>query len=336
MKRQLVAAVCAAAVTGLFTTLPARAETVLRIDSWASPNHSMNDQALPNFIKMLEKASNGRITGKVSYPPKTNPATMFDRVSNGIADVVWGFHGYTPGRFVLTQAIEIPGTGGNAEDRSRAYWNIHEKHFAKANEHDGVKLLALFTHGEGAIHTKDKITTVDQINGLKIRLGGGVMGQVGKDLGVVPVSAPATKVYEFLSQGVADGVFFPVESIKSFKIEGLVKHTLRVPGGLYYGSFFLAMHQGTYDKLSAADKQAIDSIVGADLSAMIGKTWDVADAEGIAHIKASGGEVRMAEAELSSAIASKTLHIEREWIAAANAKGVDGAAVMDMLRKAVQ
>ena len=58
---------------------------------------------------------------------------------------------------------------------------------------------------------------------MKIRVGGGVGGAVGKALGVIGILAPAPKVYEILSRGVADGIFMPMETKKSFKLKEVVR-----------------------------------------------------------------------------------------------------------------
>jgi TRAP-type mannitol/chloroaromatic compound transport system substrate-binding protein len=42
------------------------------------------------------------------------PGTM-DAVKNGLADISFTVHGYTPGRFVLTQMAEVPFLGDKAE-----------------------------------------------------------------------------------------------------------------------------------------------------------------------------------------------------------------------------
>ena len=56
-----------------------------------------------------------------------------------------------------------------------------------------------------------------------VGIGGGVVADVAKSLGVTPIMASATKNYEMLSNGVADGTFLPMESIKSFKLTKLLK-----------------------------------------------------------------------------------------------------------------
>ena len=323
------AAVCAA---GAF---PATGAETLRIDSWVSPKHQQNSVVLPTWAKNLEQASGGRLTAKVSFPPRVHPKTMFDRAKSGVADVTWSFHGYTPGRFTLTKIVELPGLDASAYEATVAYWRIHQRHLAKANEHAGVKLLAVFSHGPGIIQTKTKITSLDQLKDLKIRVGGGVGGQVGKALGVVGILAPAPKVYEILSQGVADGIFMPMETKKSFNLKEVVPFNLIVPGGLYYGSFFVAMNPAKYNSLSREDRAAVDKVSGEALTQVIGRAWAKGDDEGLAAAKAAGNDIRVAEPDLAKAFKARFAAIERGWIEEANAKGVDAAAALADLRAEV-
>ena len=70
--------------------------------------------------------------------------------------------------------IELPGYEGNAEAASVAYWHAHEKFLASANEHKGVKLVALMTHGPGVLHSDTKVSSLADISGMKLRLGSGI------------------------------------------------------------------------------------------------------------------------------------------------------------------
>lgn len=317
-------------------TAGAQAETVLRIDSWISPKHQQNATVLPTWAKNVEKATNGRVKAKISYPPRTHPKTMFDRAKTGVADVTWSFHGYTPGRFLLTQIVELPGLDATAYEATVAYQRIHAKYLAKAGEHKGVKLLTVFTHGPGIIHTKKRITSVDQFKGMKVRTPGGVGGLVSQALGVVPVPAPATKVYELLAQGVADGIVMPVETKKSLKLKEVVPYSLVYPGGLYMGSFFMAMNPARYKKLSKADRAAIDSVSGEALAQVTGRAWAKADEIGLADAKASGNTIETASPALAGAIKAKIANIESDWIKKASAKGVDAKAALAALRAEVR
>ena len=251
----------AASALALSTAGSWAADVTLTISSWAPPTHGINAMLWPSLIEELEAATDGRVTAEIKYGLAPPPA-QFDLVLDGAADLTWIFHGYTPGRFVATKMVELPGYEGNAEAASVAYWRAHEKFLAGANEHRGVKLVGLMTHGVGVLHSNTKIGSLGDISGMKLRLGGGVSGDVGAALGATGIRVPAPKVYETLASNAADGVMMPMEGKASFKLFEVAKHTYTVPGGFYRGSFALIMNEDTYNGLSDADRAAVDTVFG--------------------------------------------------------------------------
>ena len=107
-------------------------EHKLTISSWAPPTHGINAIMWPNLIKMIEEATDGKVTAELKLGLAPPPAQM-DLVLDGAADMSFIFHGYQAGRFVATKLIELPGYEGNAEAASVAYWNVYEDHLAAAN-----------------------------------------------------------------------------------------------------------------------------------------------------------------------------------------------------------
>lgn len=258
----------------------ANAKTMLTISSWAPPTHGMNAIMWPKFIEMLEKATEGRVTAQIKYKLGSPPA-QFDLVQDGVADLSWIFHGYNPGRFVATKLIELPGYTGSAEAASATYWRVYEKFLAKANEHRGIKLVALNTHGPGVLHSATYVNSLKQISGMKLRLGGGVSGDVGAALGATGIRVPAPKVYETLASKAADGVMMPFEGKKGFKLTEVAQHTYEMPGGGFYrGSFAMIMNQDRFDSLSAKDQKALGPKFSLAVSTMVGSVWDQIDAAG--------------------------------------------------------
>lgn len=311
----------------------ASAETTLNLSSWLPPSHPIVADMIVPWTQEVEKATGGNVKIKILPKPLGKPPAHFDIAKDGLADVSYGVHGYQPGRFVMTKAVEMPFLGDSATATSVAYWRIHEKHFAQFNEHRGVKLLGLFTHGPGHIFNSARpVEKLADLDGLKIRVGGGVVNDVAKSIGATALLKPAPQSYELMSAGVADGVFFPQESIKSFKLTGLVKHGTLIPGGLYNTSFFLVMNPRTFDKLSAEDQAAIMSVSGENFSRIAGKGWDDADGVGHAAMEESGIALINASDELVAEIKDKTGAVEAAWVDAVKEKGLDGAAVMSDLR----
>jgi TRAP-type C4-dicarboxylate transport system substrate-binding protein len=170
----------------------ASAEKVMRVGSWLPPKHTMNKDVLPTWGKWISEATEGRVTLKIEYPGG-HPKAMLGNVQDGVFDAAWTFHGYFPGRFKLTKIVELPGLGAGAEAASVAHWRINKKYLHKAGEHKGIILGALFTHGPGQIHLREPIASLKEMDGKKIRIGGGVQTDIANRMGVKGVAAPGSK-----------------------------------------------------------------------------------------------------------------------------------------------
>src|SRR5436305_5387956 len=177
---------------------------------------------------------------------------------------------------------ELPGAGETALVNSVAYSRMHWKYFDKVGEYKGVKLLAVFTHGPGQMFTKRPIASINDVQGLKIRTGGGVAEAVAKALGASAFVKPAPESYELLKGGVADGVFFPMESIISFKLDTVLEQATLFPGGMYSSSFGFFMNEDKWNKLPTQDQEALEKISGEWIARHAGRSWGEAERDGLA------------------------------------------------------
>ena len=316
---------------GLFLVAPTLfAQEVLNISSWAPPTHHMNAVVWPTWGKWVEEATEGRVTTKIEYK-LASPLKQFELVRDGVADAAWIFHGYNT-RYVATQAVEMPNLGTSAEAASVAYWRVHQKYLAKADEHRGVTLIGLTSHGPAVIQTKSALKGLGDLSGQKIRVPGGVGSLVGKALGVTAVKLPAPKVYEALSSGVADGIFMPMETQKSFRLKEVVPFVTIMPGGLYYGSFAFIMNSDFLAGLSEKDRAAVMSVSGEQLSKLSGQQWDAADTAGLAAAKEAGTTITTASADIHKKYLAIMAPVEAGWLERANKAGIDGKAALEELR----
>lgn len=279
MKTMLKAAIIAGAA--LFAGQAANAET-LTLANWLPPSHPLVADVMVPFAENIKAATDGRVTVNMLPAPLGPPPAQYDLAVNGVADITFGVQGYTPGRFRTTNLAEIPFWGDTAEVTSIAYWRTWDALLKDAGEYDDVHVLGVFTHGPGQAFMKGKdLSSLDALNGAKIRVGGGIVHEIATALGAVPVEGPSSQTYELLSQGVADGIMFPYESVNFFGLTDLVDQALVVPGGLYNTSFFVVMNKAKWDSLSDEDQAAINSVSGEALAQLAGKAWDAADAAGL-------------------------------------------------------
>jgi TRAP-type C4-dicarboxylate transport system substrate-binding protein len=201
------------------------------------------------------------------------------------------------------------------------------KHPQFAQEHQGVHVLAFFTHGPGIVfNTKRPVTKLEDLQGLKWRVGGGMVNEISKTLGMNVTLKPAPDSYELLSGGVMDGTLFPAESIESFKIDKVIKYATTFPGGLYNTSFVFMMNPATYAKLGPAEKKAVDDASGEVAARIVGRNWDKVDRRAYALMQANNVQVTKADAKLVSDVRAKTSALEQRWVKDAEAKGLKDAA----------
>ena len=324
---RLLAALAGTFVLALAAPI-ASAQTNLTMSSWVGPNHLLTRDILVVWAASVETATNGRVKLQMLLKhPSAAPGT-FDSVRDGLVDVSYVTASYTPARHPLPLLAELPGAGATGEINSVAYSRIHWKYLNQANEYKGVKLLGVWTHGPGQMFTvKKQVTSVADLAGMKIRSGGGISEAAAKALGASPLVKPAPESYELLSSGVADGTFFPSESIKSFGLDKVVKYATYFPGGFYSSSFGFFMNQEKWDKLPKQDQDAILAVSGEVLARLAGKAWDAADKIAFDAMKTVNVEVTEASPAFVADVKKRTEPLAQDWIKSANAKGVDGAKV---------
>jgi len=327
-------ALAASAAAALFSAGSLHAaDYTLTISSWTPPSHGINAIMWPELTKMIEEATDGKVTTELKLGLAPPPAQM-DLVLDGAADMTFIFHGYQAGRFTATKMIELPGYEGNAEAASVAYWRTHEKFFADANEHKGVRLIALHTHGPAQVQSNTPVTSLDQISGLKLRVPGGVGSDVGAALGATGIKVPAPKVYETLASNAADGVVMPLEGRKGFKLTEVAKNVFEVPGGLYRGSFATLVSEEALAKLPEDLRKALEEkVFGEPASRSAGAMWDKIDTIGReATEAASDNAINPASDADMAAYAKIADGIVEAVLAEVSAKGIDAAGAHQMIK----
>ena len=314
------------------TSVSALAQDVtLRLHQFLPPQGTIPAKAITPWIKKIETESNGRIKIQMFSAMQLGgtPPQLFDQARDGVADITWTVLGYPPGRFMKTEVFELPFlTGLSSEASSKA---LHEYVTKNAmDEFSSVKLITLHTHGPGLLHTKQPVTGLESLRGMKIRGGTRIVNNMLVKLGATPVGMPVPAVTDALTKGVLDGTTIPWEVGPSLKVNELVKnHTTFAGGnGLYVTTFALSMNKATYDKLPADLKKVIDNNSGIETAAFFGRAMDEGDKVG-REIALKGGnkitELDVAEVQRWKRTAAS---VETDWVNEVKGKGIDGARLL--------
>ncbi len=312
----------------------ASADTVtLRMANWLPTVHHLYKSLLA-WNAEVERASGGSLKIVLDQAPLAKPPGQYDLAKKGVADLAYHVLAYTPGRFDVARGSELPFLSPSAEVGSQAIWNWHARNVGD-KEFNDVKLVMLWLHCPGLVHTKKEIKTLEDLVGVKLRVGGGGVA-MSKALGAVPVAMSATKAHESLQRGTTDGALFPWEAIFGFKLTKLVKYHLEIPGGLYATPFALVMNKAKYESLSPAHRALLDEMGGDFGARFIGKRWDEADNLGRDTARKNGNVVATIEAGELARWKEKIAFMDAEWIAKVNAKGYDGEALLEDLRQTMK
>ena len=113
---RIFSSIIGAAVFALFSAnASAQQKFEMKLSYFVGDQHAMS-QWLIKWSEQLEKGSGGRITVKRFPASQMGPvAQEYDFARTGRSDVSWFLHGSTPGRFPLTELINLPFMVGSSE-----------------------------------------------------------------------------------------------------------------------------------------------------------------------------------------------------------------------------
>lgn len=302
------------------------ADVTLRFHQMLPPQATIPSKAIMPWIAKVEKESGGRI--KVQHFPTMQlggkPPELFDQAKNGVVDIIWTVLGYTPGRFPKSEVFELPFTSGLAEPTSRAFQEYVEKN--AMDEYKDVKLIAVHVHGPGLIHSKDPVTRLEDLKGMKVRGGSRVINIMLEQLGAVPVGMPVPAVGESLSKGVISATTIPWEVVPALKVQQIVKNHTGFAGaqGLYTQTFAVAMNKAAYDKLPGDLKKVIDANSGIETAALFGRAMDEGDKVGLSLAQKAGNKIQMLDSVETQTWRRTASSVRGVWYKEVSGKGIDG------------
>ncbi len=332
MKGTISALLLGAIALSLPSSAGAQQKFEMKIGHFTPAPHPMSVW-LQQWADKLEKDSGGRIAPKMFPGAQLGPPPIYyDAARTGQLEVAWFLSGGTPGRFPLTEMINLPYLVGSAEIGTKVLNDRELRSKYLDAEHKGVKLLILFTHQPGQIHTTKKaIRTTEDMKGLRLRFSSPTIRDFVAALGGTPVGVAPTEITEQLQKGTLDGTFIDYGGAGiAFKMGGTVKYVTEMYS--YVASFGLAMNPAFYDKLPADLKKLVDdSFVGVEKA--IGEGWDSIDGPGKKALVDGGAEPIRLSKEEDARFRKIGEQVAEAKIKELEGKGLPARAVYNMMRE---
>lgn len=196
------------------------------------------------FVDLLKKLSNNRINIKLHASGQLAPATqVLDMVNKGTVQVGSDWPSYWSG---MNTAFDLLGS----QAMGLSQWDyllwmdqaggreLYDEMYGKFNT---VYFPTSISAMESGIRTNKPINSLEDFNGMTIRMAGLIQSQLAQAVGATPVTLATTEVYEALQRGVVDGAEYSVPAAdEMLNIQDVTKYWL-TPGFHQTSSVYGAM-----------------------------------------------------------------------------------------------
>lgn len=314
----------------------------LKVTHWLPPVHQ-GHKWMVAWGEKLGKMSGDRIKVSVLAAGQMGPPQrQFGLASTGVADIGYFLPGFTPGRFPVTDLLQLPflfNKDGSlqkplstAEASVVATSTIGELN--KQKEYEGTKILFIIASPSGSLFMGDKaVNKPDDLKGLRVRHNGPVGAAQLAAWGASPVAVPPAEVSDAMSKGVIDGMIFNYEGGRAFQIGNAVKNVTEL--NWMATCFVLVMNQAKYDSLPADLRKMIDESTGVAAARELGGLYDTAEAGGRDYITKAGAKIIQPDAAAFKAFHDALTATQANMLKDVDGKGLPASAYYKRVRELV-
>jgi TRAP-type C4-dicarboxylate transport system substrate-binding protein len=282
------------------------------------------------WIKKVEEATGGRV--KMTFYPGAvlgPPMEAYEMIKEGAVDMGCVIPGFFPGRFPLTNVVQLPFLGlPSAEVGSRIFWELYEKIPEFKGDYPDVKVLNLYTDAPTPIGTKKPVRVAEDIQGMKIRSLAGAPTEMLKELKASPTLMPPGEIYTSMDRGVIDGWMISWEACGGHRLYEVTDYW--TTAYMYQPALVFLMNLNSWKRLPSDIQKIIDEHAGAAGSLFFGREFDRYNLQVRSKVAAMKDKEII---ELSPAEVAKwkriTSPVWDRWLADMKAKGLPGKAVLD-------
>lgn len=257
------------------TAAPTQKPAVIELSlaHFFGPTHPAETILVKEWSAEIEEETGGAVK-ITSYPGESlaKANDIYNSVVQGVADIGLSCFSYSPGRFPVLEAFELPGTVYlNSKSASMVAWEG-----IKALAPEEVKdthLLMVIATGPGDLFTSTPINKLADLKGIEIRATG-ISAESLKYLEAIPVGMPQSETYEALSKNIVKGNLSPVEVLQGWKQAEVTKYITKTPF-LYNTLFFVTMNKAKWDSLSSDLQDTITRVTEEFHKKTAAGLWDM-------------------------------------------------------------
>lgn len=338
-KRTLMGAALAAAVA-LIGGFAQAQEHAFRLHHFLGAQAPAQTEMLEPWARAVEENSGGRVEIEI-FPNMTlggRPPELVSQARDGVVDLIWTVNGYTPGLFPRSEVFELPGIYVNDPVATNlAMADLYDEWLAE--EYQGLEPMFLHVHaGQGIQMADQEVRSPEDLAGTNLRIPGRTGAWVIEALGANPVAMPVPELPQALSKGTVDGALIPWEIIPALNLQDQTDYQIEGADNTRLGTtvFQVSMNQARWDSLPPDIQQAFRDASDREWLEEVGHIWREIDDRGITVASEAGNTHVVLTPEETQAFLDATASVSDRWIGDVSAQGVDGAALSEAARAAIE
>jgi len=306
---------------------------LLRYTAHIPNSHGLYGKVFLPWEEMVTERTGGRIRWE-HYVDRLlhGPLDGFKAVRSGITDYTHAYATYQPGSFHLTHGLQLPFLFPSPAVAALVSEELYPEYLKGEYERMGVYLAHCDSTSAYDIISKVPVRTPSDIRGLKVRSTGGLMAEIIRQVGAVPVVLPAAETYTAFQRGVIDAVALGSPDMAAYRLHETGSYCLRL--GLTHTVLQYCLSPRTFDGLpDDLRAQLYDLFRFRGQIAHRNYYGGDALATAIETLKAGGVEIIEPTPEESQEWLEALQPLEQRFIDENEARGLPAAAFVDEARE---
>lgn len=255
-------------------------EVELSFSTWHPPEGRECQSVWEPMLQELEEKSDGRISYTTYYGGALGAGEEhFDIVADGMSDFGYYTATWTPGRFPLSDVLSMPAAVRGKDVATEIGNAMYEKILHQDFEDEDVEVMHLNGCVSSFIWTTEKVETLEDLDGMRLRSPGGLQTYMIESLGAEPVFMPLGDVYMQMETGDIDGIVTCPQLIQAFSLYEVAEYAVVADFGCVTEG--VVMNQNTWQELPEDLQSLVEEVTenpyqltGGLSEAAIGETMD--------------------------------------------------------------
>ncbi|MEE2965420.1 MAG: TRAP transporter substrate-binding protein DctP [Acidobacteriota bacterium] len=223
---------------------------LLRYTAHVPNSHGLYGKVFLPWVDIVTERTGGRIRWEHFVDGLLHGALDgFKAVAADVTDYTHAYATYQPGSFQLTHGLQLPFLFPNPAVAALVSEELYPEYLKGEYERMGVYLAHCDSTTAYDILSKIPIRTPDDIRGLKVRSTGGLMAEILRQVGAIPVVLAAAETYTAFQRGIIDAVAVGVADMAAYRLYETGRYYL--PIRLTHTVIQYCLNPRTFDGLPA-------------------------------------------------------------------------------------